>query len=329
MDKDTTMMRYSQARRNAGKMARVLRDLDDPRWADMHNCSRYLALHWCVNCGHSRTVVSNSCKHRLCPICAVRRSRKLAGQAEEVFKEMRRTGALEGTNCLLLTMTQKNCAPGALDAEIDGLLAAFRSLYSIRVIRRGLVGMARNVEVTYNAVADTWHPHVHAILIVNNSEYAKLSSSRWWREAWRTVMGLDYDPICDIRPLDNETGAVYEVSKYVSKFNDLLNNLPISIRNERINELNTALSRRRLISYAGEWRAARQSLNQVDVESAPLDSDDIEEAGAPVASCRYCNSALHHAIMVWDGCKYVDSRTLEAPDDAVFDDSSPPVPAWQ
>lgn len=302
MDKHSTMAAMSQARRYTERLAEVYTTAGDRSGGDrLHNCSRYLETKWCPHCKHLVTMVGNTCKMRLCPICSVRRSRKIAAQAIGAYEHMQSKGVLTDCNGLLVTLTQPNCAAGNLAESIDALIAAQTSLLAVRAIRRSMKAMARNVEVTYNPDTDTWHPHVHMIVWAHNADYATLSSWKWWRQAWQKVMRLSTEPICDVRPLHTETDAVYEVSKYVSKMQSLLDNIPSDLACERIFELHKAIDRRRILTYTGEWRIARKELNQ-GTEEPDITTDDDNEH--PHGTCPKCATGMLHEVFIWTGCTY-------------------------
>ena len=79
------------------------------------------------------------------------------------------------------------------------------------------------IEITYNAVQDTYHPHIHAIFAVRPS-YFKTGylTRKAWRDLWQAVMQLDYSPQVDVRAISGREKAVAEMAKYPVKTADLL-----------------------------------------------------------------------------------------------------------
>lgn len=288
---------YVGAKRNSVALAESLRRIGDRRWANVANCSQALGIKYCAKCGIAHVDVSWCCRHRLCGVCAVRRSRKTGKQALDAFAYLKEQGQLDGVRLALLTLTQRNVPAADLGAELDKLLAALVSLRHVRDVRRCLLGSARNIEVTYNSRKRTFHPHVHLILILSPEAPEEMLSARYWRLLWARLMGLDYEPICDLRPLHDEEGAVCEVSKYCIKPSSIFGlNLDPDHLDQVVFALNQVLAGRRLVSYTGIWRKARQVLNQRDPDE-DLEHDDSRDVCG-------CGAVLMDAVLRWDGLEY-------------------------
>lgn len=293
-----SVSQYTEAKKENGVLWRSLKRIGDRRWAEVAQCSQAIGVRWCPQCGRSHVSSSWCCRHRLCPVCAIRKSRKTGHQAIEAFKYMRERGELEGCSLYLVTLTQKNVPIADIGNEVAGLLAALTSLRHSRDIRRSLIGSARNIEITYNKAARTFHPHVHMIAILRGSAPEEMASSAFWRDLWRRLMGLDYEPICDVRPITDTEGAVCEVSKYVIKAGSILGlNLPQKHLDDVISALNSALIGRRLVSYTGIWRAARAALKQLEPDQTDLEHDDDRDICG-------CDAGIMEAVLRWDGLEY-------------------------
>lgn len=288
---------YVREKRHSVALAESLRRLGDRRWATVASCSQALGIKYCAVCGVKHVEVSWCCRHRLCGVCAIRRSRKTGRQALDAFKYMQEQGQLEGARLALLTLTQRNVSAADLGDELDKLLKAMQTIRQVRDIRRHLIGSARNIEVTYNAVQRTYHPHVHMILILAPDAPEEMSNFLYWRDLWRKLMHLSYDPICDIRPITDTEGAVCEVSKYCIKPSSIFGlSLDPAHLDQVVFALNQVLAGRRLVSYTGIWRKARQVLNQRDPDE-DLEHDDTQ-------SICGCGAALMDAVLRWDGLEY-------------------------
>lgn len=288
---------YGEAKHQNVLLYRSLRRLNDRRWATVANCSNALGIKYCPTCGRVHVDVSWCCRHRLCPLCALRRSRRIGRQALDAFDALRQRGNLDNTRLYLLTLTQRNVEPVHLADEIGGLLAALKSIRHTADSRRFVIGSARNIEVTYNARSRTFHPHVHMIVILSGNASDNLSTAAYWRSVWRRVMKLDYDPICDIRPIEDTQGAVCEVSKYCIKPSSIYGlNLPDAELDMVVSTLNSALAGRRLVSYTGIWRSIRAELKQREPDEE-LEHDDASDVCG-------CGAALMDAVLKWDGLEY-------------------------
>ena len=292
-----SIRQYVAARRDTSVLAASLRRIGDRRWATVANCSQALGIKYCAQCGVKHVEVSWCCRHRLCGVCAIRRSRKTGKQALDAFGYMQEQGQLAGARLALLTLTQRNVAAVDLGNELDALLAALKSIRHTAWSRDYLIGSARNIEVTYNASARTFHPHVHMIVILSADAPEEMSVARYWRDLWRRLMHLDYDPICDIRPIEDQEGAVCEVSKYCIKPSSIFGlTLDPAHLDQVVSTLNSVLAGRRLVSYTGIWRKARQILKQQDPDE-DLEHDNTQSVCG-------CGAALMDAVLRWDGLEY-------------------------
>lgn len=288
---------YVREKRHSVALADSLRRLGDRRWANVANCSQALGIKYCAQCGVKHVDVSWCCRHRLCGVCALRRSRKTGKQALDAFAYMQSQGQLDGSRLALLTLTQRNVAGPDLGSELDALLAALASIRHTADARRYIIGSARNIEITYNAVVRTYHPHVHMILILSADAPTAMSDMRYWRDLWRRLMRLNYDPVCDIRQITDTEGAVCEVSKYCIKPSSIFGlDLDSSHLDQVVSVLNAVLAGRRLVSYTGIWRKARQILKQRDPDD-DLEHDDTRDICG-------CGAALMDAVLRWDGLEY-------------------------
>ena len=104
-----------------------------------------------------------------CPTCApnVRRRR-----AEELARLVEAAQAAGGT-ALLVTATMAHGRHDPLDTLLDGLGAAWRTMWAGRWANQyreqwQIVGTVRAVEVTWGARTG-WHPHLHAIVILDRT----------------------------------------------------------------------------------------------------------------------------------------------------------------
>ena len=293
---------YSQAKGQNVKLWQSLKRIGDERWFNVSVCSQVIKVRFCPECGRTHTETSFCCRHRLCPVCAVRKSHKTGRQALEAFEYMEQQGQLEGASLWLITLTQRNVSSDNLKTEIDGLLSALISMRHTQSIRRRLLGSARNIEITYNRKTRTFHPHVHMIAIIKDGD-DDMYKPLYWRSLWQRLMNLDYEPICDIRHITDTQGAVCEVSKYAIKPSSIYDlKLSKTHMDDVVRILNDALTNRRLVSYTGIWREARKLLKQVDVDLLTLEQDDN-------SSVCGCGANLMEAMLKWDGLVYVPFTT--------------------
>lgn len=204
---------------------------------------------------------ANFCKDRLCPMCAWRKSLKIYGEMSAVMS------AIDPSNqFLFLTLTVKNVDGHNLSDELDKLYKGYDLFMKKNMIKQGVKGWFRALEVTYNQ--DTgYHPHFHVVLQVGKDyfgrNYIKQSD---YEKMWREAMNLDYDPRVDIRKVDNLTKekAVAELAKYAVKDNDYIYPKDEKLTDEVVEALYIALKNRRLVAYGGEMKKLHKAVKDKD-----------------------------------------------------------------
>ena len=173
----------------------------------VRDCGTYLEFAFATS-GDYRLHHANFCRDRLCPICNWRRSRKIYGQLTSVL-EFLSDGHYQYLFC---TLTIRNCLGCDLGGTIQLLLDGYRRLlHNCRAMRQAILGTERNLEITYNRQADTWHPHIHAIFCVGpdyGPHGTHYITQRQLCQYWRDAIMVDYIPICDIRRIRPCTSTV-------------------------------------------------------------------------------------------------------------------------
>ena len=264
-------------------------------------CSSFWQGQYCPSCRKFHGMHSTGCKHRLCPICATKAARVTAMQAMECIDHIRANHKKLPVKASLLTLTQRNVNGPSLQNEITALLSAWNQLCNQRTFRAQIIGYARTIEIVPSINNDgLYHPHVHAILLHDKN----LPPLEWFIARWKSGMKLDYDPICDLRQIEDTQGAVFEVSKYISKMSRVYDGTPLE--HDHVRYLNAATYNRRLRTYGGEWRTARTILSQRPVEQ--MEPDEIDEYGAMTdlsAACPRCGAETVASTLRWAGLQYV------------------------
>lgn len=235
-----------------------------------------------------RIVGFSSCRVRLCPLCAWRRSLKNFWNTIKIVKWLKSHEETAGKfSYLFITLTVKNCRGDALSATIDDLFAAVKRLYERKEVKKAFLGMVRNLEITHNVDInskdyDTFHPHFHMIVAVRPSYFKSRDyiSQKRLRELWRECLRVDYEPQVDVRRVKSKGGddpsgceaaaAVAECSKYAAKSADYIIPDDWDLTVETVRILDAALDRRRLITYSGIFREVSQRLKLEDCEDGDL-----------------------------------------------------------
>lgn len=237
-----------------------------------------------INCGTyihiqgQKITGANFCKHKLCPVCQWRKSRRVFGQISEVQKVLNKD---YNYRYLFLTLTLKNVKD--LQKGIEHILQAFKRLQDARTFRKTVKGYIRTLEITYNKDTKEWHPHIHTIIAVKNTYFTdSYLSQTEWASMWKCAADIDYSPIIDIRAItqDEEAAAVAEVAKYAVK------PLDIDAAENKIQvytDFLQATYKRRLRSMGGAYRKIAKQIGLLqDVELL-----DAEEEGKKTEVYKY------------------------------------------
>lgn len=238
----------------------------------LHECWSHIKIARHKITRERKLIFANSCKVRLCPCCAWRRSRKYALENKHMLSDI-------NGKYIFLTVTVRNCTGSELSHTLDIIMNAWKRFYQRKEIKNIMLGSVRNLEITYNSLAKTYHPHMHILIHIAptyfGADYIKQDT---WSAIWQDCARLDYTPIVDIRRVKPGTDKTYfEISKYVSKISDLLS-LPGSDLYKVVNVLDDALTSRRIIGYTGSFRTWRKEHKlKDDIKDAEIISEGSED----------------------------------------------------
>lgn len=222
---------------------------------------------------------SNFCKVRLCPMCSWRRSLKLFGQVSQVMDHLEEN---HNFRYLFLTLTVKNCYSEDFKETLDLMTKAFNKMTRLKSFKSSIKGYFRALEVTYNRIDDSYHPHFHIILAVSTTYFKdQYINQKEWGNIWKSCLGADYNPIVDIRAVKkNNKKEVSEVAKYTVKSDDFLIK-ENGIINEEITDkvvktLDLGLHRKRLVAFGFIFKDIHKELNLDDAIDGDLVNTDNE-----------------------------------------------------
>lgn len=254
------------------------------RYYKMRECGSYLEFKRFLIDNSMKLNRANFCKVRLCPLCAWRRSLKVFGQVSQIMDKIQ---ANDKYDFLFLTLTIKNCKGPDLGPTIDILMKGYDKLFKRRKIANVIKGSFRALEITHNSNPysksyNTYHPHFHLILVVNKSyftarDYINITQ---WRNYWQECIDVDYQPMLDIRRINNTQNniskSIAEVAKYTIKDSDILHK-DLSLQDEIVSTLDEVLYGRRLVSFRGIFFQIRKQLKLDDVVEGDLVHTNIDD----------------------------------------------------
>ena len=249
-------------------------------------CGSQLTFAVNTETGEKRLHSANFCRERLCPMCGWRRSIKCF---HEVSRVMDKTQADRPELVpLFLTLTLRNVPGDKLSETLDTIFNGWKRLGMAGTrFRRIVPGWFRALEVTYSAKSDTFHPHIHAILMVDKGYFKgkDYMETCGWVQLWRKALRLDYDPVCDIRRIrGGRRKSLKEVSKYTVKDTDyIIDDKELTDKME--GTLGKALKGRRLYAYGGILKQIAKELNAAQPDNG--DETIRNDVGEMVVTYRW------------------------------------------
>lgn len=233
---------------------------------NIENCAQNVGV-TDVN-GIARIVKADFCRERLCAVCAWRRQARFTAQMQPVLKGL----SNEGYRYIFVTLTVRNSTLGDLKKNIDDMMNAFATLRHRKRIKESWSGCVRSLELTYNKLSGTLHPHIHCLVAVPpeyfDSRFGLYISQNELRSMWADCLGVDYLPQVDIQAVDDECGASIEVLKYALKPTD---------EPQALEAFYTVLKGRRLVSFCGVFADMRKRLKQSDFDRILTDVEELQK----------------------------------------------------
>lgn len=214
-------------------------------------------------CGADLGAVKHYCHQHLCLSCQRYKAYKIAKEFEAVLAELRKT--YPGLKILWGTFTLPSCHAEALGARIKALIDGFAKLLRRAPLKAHIIGAVRVVEFAFNREAQSFHAHLHALIVVKASYLSKgyLSQQAWlglWQEATQcssaTQVSLKRINPDAKRSLSLETNAA-ELVRYALK-----PIVPAQWTPAGLTVLVQATRNRRLCEFLGALRPIRKQLKE-------------------------------------------------------------------
>lgn len=257
---------------------------------------------------------TDACGNRFCPICTWATAKK---DAIKISVMMEAVQSLEDKEFLFLTLTAPSVTGKELRDQIDSFNKGINRLFQRRNVKRAVKGYIRKLEVTTdqekiiteelykrkkdyydlrglkvgdpNPTYDTYHPHMHIIVVVNKSYFVSRDfiSKAEWLEMWRSCMKDNSITQVDARKVSStaasNSNAVLEIAKYSAKGSDLYHSEKV------FDTFYTALKRRQLIVYSGMMKDYAKKFKAGDLDKFKKENED---------------EYTHLFQSIWKGSKY-------------------------
>lgn len=308
---------WAEYKRQSSRLSKAYALLD---WLNLSNrvndCADWLKFGECPNGCGKKLVAASFCRVRLCPMCAQRRSALLSKQVAEVCHDAATINP--GLRFIFLTLTVPNVTGGELQGTVDHIFKSWRKLCTRAVVKRVMKGFFRSLEITHNKETDTWHPHMHVLLVVNNTYFngPYYIKREKWLDLWRGATGQPEITQVDVRAVKSKkTGrtddpegvadAAAEVAKYAVKYGDLLTDATDEELTRSVRSLHNALAGRRLVEYGGVLATSLARIDAEDLEGENADLVGLEHNGC---NCQACGANLEEQLYRWFNGEYLQWR---------------------
>lgn len=232
------------------------------KYERLEQCSTYLEFRREKSTRKYKLINTNLCRVRLCPLCAYKRSLSVYHNTADIIKYINEK--YSRSKYLFLTLTIKNVPSSQLSNAIDDLTRGWQNLSKQKRIKDVVLGTVRSIEITYNKRNNTYHPHLHVLIHTTTDVYAGRNyiSQAEFADRWQSAVGIDYQPVIDVRRLRHNNGReVAEIAKYSVK--------PLEwdkCSESVIITLDEVLHKRHLLSLSGTMREAKRELKIADIE---------------------------------------------------------------
>lgn len=245
------------------------------------------------------------CHSRLCPLCSWRRSLKNSYELRQILDTAYKKEP--SAIFLFLTLTEESSKLGKLRKNLTSMNRSIYRLFKYRDVKKDLLGYVRSTEVTVNRDNLTFHQHVHVLLMMKSSYFAKghYLAQKDWSQLWRRARKLDYVPVVNVKKVraskkdSSLVASAKEVSKYQVKDYDYITD------DEKgdltvIDELEHALAGTRQISFAGILKKIRHELLLDQKEDDLINVDSEKEKNDVVDTVMFKWSSKVKNYVRWE-----------------------------
>lgn len=250
----------------------------DSRAERVKYCGTFLEFLVNLENGEKFLQSANFCKAPLCPMCQWRKSLKVGYEVGRVMDEVQ--ARYPDLTPLFLTLTVKNCAVDELKTALNTIVKGFYNFSHDRKVKSIVKGFFRALEITYNRETDEFHPHIHAILLVDKQYFksADYMTTDDWRHIWERSARLDYFARVDVRKVKTINGTnrttkrkeIAEVAKYTLKDTDFLYSMDDKLTDKLVGALSSGLHHRRLFAFGGVMKDVAKEIGADEPDEGDL-----------------------------------------------------------
>lgn len=238
--------------------------------ANFTNCGGYLTMLEDESREKKRLETGFFCKQKFCSGCMWRKAVKDAVRISTICTAATERHKLD---MIFVTLTVTNVTGDKLRATMKHINNAWNKLMRTKAYTCWENNI-RKMEVTYNREEDTYHPHLHIIVLVDTTYFrggSYISHNKLLTD-WRNATNMQEITQVNVkrctRTLENRN-AILEVSKYVAKASDF------AVSKEVFDVFYTSLYRMNMLTFAGLCKTLNAEY-EADGLSAYLQRDETQ-----------------------------------------------------
>jgi len=228
-----------RSRRNSQEIVSLLLKIGRKKHGiRLHRCGSYLLFREYVTEGTTKLISAEFCKlGKLCIFCAARRALKMTKKHIEKYELCLE----ESPNLKLYNLVLTSRDTDDLVKQFDMINSGFKLLWNRGKLSRhrayrstafsSVMGCTRSIEIKRGRNSGLWHPHIHALLLVDGKLDQAQVVEEWAELVGQTVeetRGAQYLEPVDLRPRRGDDiqdasviGAFMECFKYAMKFDEM------------------------------------------------------------------------------------------------------------
>ena len=231
----------------------IVKHVNDNTLMRINFCGEFLSFMANEDLTKRKLHGGNFCGNRFCPMCAWRQSKK---DALKISICMKYIELEHKKSFIFLTLTAPNITGDKLSDEINKYNKAFKKMFERKDVKAVNKGYIRKLEITYNENSNTYHPHFHVVMAVNNSYFTDRTyiKQEKWLNMWREVMENPDITQVDVRRMkkNTESKEISEIAKYAAKDSEMM------INQQVFDIFYEALKGRQILTYNGLFKDANK-----------------------------------------------------------------------
>lgn len=194
-------------------------------------------------------VTSGYCKNRYCPVCSKIKEIETKILIEELLNHF------SSRTILFATFTVPSAIIKSVEEAKEHREKVTKAFTKMIRSFSNITGYIKKVETVYNEETKQLNIHIHSFLLVTNytNNYIKVEE---WKKKWQEATGNKKAKEIKIILISKEEKSLKKLSNYISKYN--LDKMKLS--NEISNLFSNAEKNKRDITYAGDFKEAKKTI---------------------------------------------------------------------